>query len=249
MDKSMIHAFSDCGKLRKSKEQDGGQAQLLERFQNLPVHDICYHASFTTINELCQALDSDVDVTNERNMVDEYGMTPCHIVATSTKLCLDMFTLLLDRYPAKILWIRDCHDMSPVDYLQMHRSGRAIPLIKYALQRAIGVWMDGWGLDMWRSDLSHLVDESSITWADDVDTRQAQICEVLDRLESYRQMEATSVVELALWKMVMNNIAHPEGLVPPEERANCRLWCGADVALPNVMECLWEGNGEDVYWI
>mmetsp|Transcript_9074 Transcript_9074/g.21567 ORF Transcript_9074/g.21567 Transcript_9074/m.21567 type:complete len:672 (+) Transcript_9074:62-2077(+) len=252
MDESMWHAFSDCKMLQKKKkcQQDGDDApKVRERFQDLPVHNICYHASHTTLEDLSEALDSATD--NDR-LVDDYGMTPCHVVSTSSKLRLDMFTLLLDRYPttSKILWVRDCHGKTMMDYLMIHRSSnKAIPLIKTALQRALSCWTTAWALEEWRFDLIHRVE--SMSWADDITLRREQLDEILERLGHYREMEATSIIELALWKMAMNNnnSAAAAGQLSPMDRASYRLRCGADVVLSNVMECLWNGTRETVYWI
>ncbi|KAL3927245.1 MAG: hypothetical protein SGBAC_013160 [Bacillariaceae sp.] len=242
MDESAVHAFSDC-ELLQNCEANGGHAKLRNRFQDLPVHNVCYHASHTTLEDLSQALDA---VTDNCRLVDDYGMTPCHIVATTSNLRWDMFVLLLDRYPTKIMWLHDCHERTMMFYLTRHHSDKVIPLIKTALLRAIGFWTNDWGLEEYRLDLTHRVE--SLSWADDIKLRQEQLGEILQRLGYYREMEATSTIELAMWKMAMNQ-THSGDQLSPLDRASYRLRCGADVVLLNVMECLWNGTHEAVYWI
>ncbi|CAJ1955651.1 unnamed protein product [Cylindrotheca closterium] len=287
MDGSMAHAFSDCERLQlpppppplqKSLEhgENGNDHnavpnKLHDRFHELPVHKVCYHASHSTLEDMRQALDDShggdsttttttTTSTLRETLVDAYGMTPCHIVATSSKLPLDMFELVLDRYHRNIMCVRDCHGKTMMDYLIMHRSNKAIPLIQTALQKAItGCWTNGWGLTEWKLDLLHRVESKMLPADCDIKMRREQLDEILDRLEYYREMEATSILELALWKMAMNNqqqkfhslsSGQKQYFSLLMDRASYRLRCGLDVVLSNVMECVWNPDTREfVYWI
>ena len=48
--------------------------------------------------------------------------------------------------------------------------------------------------------------------------------------------EAANTLELALWKMRLSDINVPEG--DEEGRASCRVKCGADIVMKNVLPFL-----------
>ena len=133
--------FSGCHLLKEHRDDEGVPYGIRDRFSNLPVHDACYNASTTTVDELARALDS---CNLQDNVTDAYGMTPFHVTATSVKLRSDFTKLLVDRYPLEILSYKDRQGRTMMDCLLMHKSTKAIPLIKVVLHHLLAVWTAGW---------------------------------------------------------------------------------------------------------
>jgi len=77
---------------------------LQHRFDDLPIHKICYYQSYydneTTMKSIKQEIESLKTLGKQR---DCFGMTPLHILACSTKQNVDMFRLLIDEYPEALI--------------------------------------------------------------------------------------------------------------------------------------------------
>jgi len=248
MDHSADHAFSQCHRLRwKNHSIEGSEFRpelLRKRFVNLPIHEVCYYASTMTVVDLSLALKSSQGDSQEcRCTVDAFGMTPFHIVVTSARLHEGMLALLLDHMPVDSIWTRDRHDQTMMDYLVKHGSKRALPLIKMVLQKAIDHEMDSWGRIPvgWISDLSRCVrdiqGEPNVrarpqVWKEHVDP-------VMRRLARYLGIETTSIAELAVWKMAIRQLTSLDEQEDPVTRTECRMRCGSEIVLGNVMGYLW----------
>mmetsp|Transcript_12830 Transcript_12830/g.30472 ORF Transcript_12830/g.30472 Transcript_12830/m.30472 type:complete len:507 (-) Transcript_12830:474-1994(-) len=93
------------------------------RFMNRPVHKACYYASHTKVKDLLHAIEEEDDSDYEseesyeysyrdfvagfhlggewdQELVDTYGMTPFHILATSGTVRKDLLEVLLEKYPS-----------------------------------------------------------------------------------------------------------------------------------------------------
>jgi len=197
---------------------------LEDRFESLPIHRVCYFPSLGTPMNYID-LDSLSDSCDYS--MDAFGMTPLHILATSGHLSPDLMVAVLDKYPSEILWRKDQHDKTAIDYLLWNKSPRAIPLIRITLERMIGASVGPHGLEEWNRALS-LQAESVAT------------CRFMERSIEYKEfyklqyrfwkLEVTSVVELALWKKRMG----PDPIISVEDRDTCHSLCGTDSVIPNV---------------
>lgn len=82
---------------------------LRNRFDGLPLHRICYYHSHDLAEVAIRNLSSELGTQSSsirrasRGSVDCVGMTPLHILACSTKHHLDMYQMLISRYPGHLI--------------------------------------------------------------------------------------------------------------------------------------------------
>jgi len=74
---------------------------LQNRFDDLPIHKICYYHSYHDTETTMQSLRQVMDSTGKQQ--DCLGMTPLHILACSTKQNVEMFRLLIEKYPETLI--------------------------------------------------------------------------------------------------------------------------------------------------
>mmetsp|Transcript_30783 Transcript_30783/g.73893 ORF Transcript_30783/g.73893 Transcript_30783/m.73893 type:complete len:247 (-) Transcript_30783:2263-3003(-) len=90
----------------------------------------------------------------------------------------------------------------------------------------------------WRSEmLSILSSDYSTGVVVRREKQQLMFFDLLDRMEGYRRVEITSLLELALWKKELLLQLAP---FPNMDRASCRFTCGAQVVMENVIGYLWD---------
>ena len=92
---------------------------LKHRFDDLPVHEICYYQSYYPIDTTIWNLRSEAPSSHgERESVcqDCFGMTPLHILALSTKQNMKLFEVLLQQSPKAILVTKDLWGELPIYY-------------------------------------------------------------------------------------------------------------------------------------
>ena len=109
-------ASSDLGKVLPSKRNHAylyrmhcNGYSLRTRFNGLPLHRICYyHSHYSSEVAICNlsgemgAQSSSISRAS-RGDTDCIGMTPLHILACSTKHHMDMYELLVRRYPDHLI--------------------------------------------------------------------------------------------------------------------------------------------------
>mmetsp|Transcript_7765 Transcript_7765/g.18702 ORF Transcript_7765/g.18702 Transcript_7765/m.18702 type:complete len:572 (-) Transcript_7765:271-1986(-) len=236
-------AFSGCKLLvdlyRHDDETIDPIASLRERFANLPVHNACYNASMTSVDKLTQIINESTNLMEGENVADAFGLSPLHVAATSANLREDLFECLLERYPVEVLWHCDNYGKTATDYLLAHTSEKAVPLIQVALQRSILDTMSSWGLPKWRTELD--LHTTSIPSDNDTKARNAHVHGIFQYLGSCTRVEVTSLIEQALWKMRMSGELREDDDSETDEmyRENCRLQCGSQIVIENVIEYLW----------
>mmetsp|Transcript_33251 Transcript_33251/g.80381 ORF Transcript_33251/g.80381 Transcript_33251/m.80381 type:complete len:271 (+) Transcript_33251:2-814(+) len=221
--------------------------------------------------------DNSVQEEDEDLMKDEFamtttdktGFTPFHVIATSASLRPDLLQSLLDQqqhqqqeYPINVLLAqKDKRGKTMMDYLLFNRSKKAIPLIQMIFTRTVVATISKWGscsscscLNRWKTDLVTRVESSSSSsgsscWDADGRTRRMVLNDILQRLVSYTKLEATSVLELALWKMSITQQQQQqtsgggqEEKQNDDDRSGCRVVSGANVVIPNVTSFLWEDD-------
>jgi len=219
-------------------QDDDAKTRSRDRWTRFPIHKLCYHTSRTTVKELAETIDS--CETLEASLEDTFGMTPFHIVSTSSKPRVDIVQCLLDRYPLMALEHTDKYGKTMMDYLLVNGSSKAIPLMHATLQRAIVDRVFGWS-PVWneRFDLSRdirLMIRSDI----DIKERREEVLELLEHAGQCIRKETTSLMELALWKMKMDDVTKimVDSANDISYRESCRLQCGTDIVVDNVIEYL-----------
>ena len=158
-------------------------------------------------------------------------MTPLHILATSGHFVPDLLTTILDKYPADILWRKDFHDKTAMDYYLWNKSPRVVPLIQITLQRMIAEWLGPHCLQEWKSALSLRADSVVHCNFEERSNKYQEFCTLQDQLW---KKEVTSVLELALWNLKMG----PDIVLDAADRVTFHSICGTDSVIPNVAQYL-----------
>mmetsp|Transcript_42290 Transcript_42290/g.102193 ORF Transcript_42290/g.102193 Transcript_42290/m.102193 type:complete len:231 (+) Transcript_42290:1578-2270(+) len=153
--------------------------------------------------------------------------------------------ILLDEYPLDDLSERVLHGKTILDHLLMCPPPRAIPLIKLVLQKVIVEQMDQIGMERWKMQVSKLVD--SLDWNGNLEVRRQCLDTVLALFCLRFKTEATSLLELALWKKNVKALERMSLFVPRStkrrkvDRHTCRVTSGAsEVVVPRVIGFLWD---------
>lgn len=82
---------------------------LRNRFDGLPLHRICYYHSHESAEVAIRSLSSELGTQSSsisrasRGNIDCLGMTPLHILSCSTKHHLDMYQMIISRYPGHLI--------------------------------------------------------------------------------------------------------------------------------------------------
>mmetsp|Transcript_34514 Transcript_34514/g.83709 ORF Transcript_34514/g.83709 Transcript_34514/m.83709 type:complete len:467 (+) Transcript_34514:232-1632(+) len=227
-------AFEGCDLLESIKHVEC-------RYQGYPVHGKCYQASTATADELCTTVVSTTKTESNRpeQLTDACGMTPFHVLLSAAKRRKDLLQVLLDAYPPHILGWKDVLGNRPLDYLVTNWSEEAKIMMRMALQRWMIDWMTTWGLETWRANMKLKV--KAILDCDTTENRHDHLKVAYKRLWRYERLEATSLLELWLWKMEMQSAARTAAVVGNRvvvDRSSIRHRCGAPFVIPNVIEFL-----------
>ena len=192
------HSFEDCDKLRKRFANGTLIEGLRSRFVDLPLHSLCYHQTHyseqTVLEKLARSLQSDEVATLEKT--DAFGMTPLHIMALSANPHWRIFVELLQFYSLRELYKKDKWGETAIYYLCLTDSKALInTLIRTTVIDRIK-WL---GLEKWKKEISTRID--SLFQSKVASERVQEITEIYIKLALYERMEATSLLEQALWKL------------------------------------------------
>eukprot|EP00980_Cylindrotheca_fusiformis_P017698 scaffold5553_cov102-Cylindrotheca_fusiformis.AAC.3 len=217
---------------------------LKHRFSNSPLNKLCYYQSYHSSEDAMVQLRRlmDEDPLAATIQVDEFGMTPLHILSLSQIPNLDMLlTVLKEGHSDHIIRGRDSFGSTPMDYLCLNRMPNSAQVIRKVLQARFDQLL---GLDCsWKSDVLQAVDEALLAeWS----SRRREIGKVYFKLANYEQREVFSVMELCLWKMKIDEIA---GSINEQvvDRESCRINSGASVVIPLVVPFLDKLYMEDYF--
>ncbi|KAL3939109.1 MAG: hypothetical protein SGBAC_006112 [Bacillariaceae sp.] len=190
---------------------------LNDRYASLPIHQACYHASTTTVDELKAAMQSSPGNVQK----DAFGLTPFHVLASSCKLRLDLLGVLLDAYGTDPLSDRDNLGDTMVDYLLINQSSASVSYIKAILHRAVIGGMANWGVSGWRLDVSRELE--SLRWEGTVETRWQALKNFRRVVARYVKKERKCLLELGLWKTKIQSMERQEGKTQRADREMCRF--------------------------
>jgi len=258
----------DCGYLRNDSEFDGCKAlfdktrkigspsiiaTLESRFRSRPVHKSCYHASTTTVDQLRRDIErsrsdgSNCDDLPKRhrshNLVDLFGMTPFHVLLSSATPRQDLLGVLLEEYPPWLIGMKDGRGKRAMDYLCMSCTRESQLLMKAVLEG----WVDRPFIQSntrAREDMARRIEGVLCEW--NGQGKVVLLKGLYGAEKGYRKVEATSLLELWLWKMMMIvSSGADDGEDDLMYRGGCRVQCGALFIIPAVMEYYLGDDVED----
>jgi hypothetical protein len=113
------HAFGDCTDLLQIFDSlEAIVNALRSRFDGLPVHCKMYYISYypVVLEEILNIIISENGELNPTgNQQDCLGMTPLHILACSTVHSLELYCLMIDKYPGNLI-VEDAWGAVPLLY-------------------------------------------------------------------------------------------------------------------------------------
>jgi hypothetical protein len=230
-------------------------SKLQHRFDDLPVHRLCYYQSYYPLMEAMENLRQSMDADPAAgNKVDAFGMTPFHILALSQTPNLSLFQALMKVYKVDNIRIKDKFGSNPIDYLCMNHTPGSATVIQSLLQTIILQCLRWCGLVRWKTDMLAAMDEALATeWS----SRRSAIGMLYFKLATYERLESVSLLELALWQVKIDSCKalyetdhqRDEASSPKRprldkshlvgvDRQSCRINSGADVVMSNVLPFL-----------
>jgi hypothetical protein len=239
--------------------------KLQHRFDDLPVHRLCYYQSHHLLTETMENLRRSMDADpGAGTNVDAFGMTPFHMLALSQTPNLSLFQALVKIYKVDNIHTRDKFGSTPIDYLCVNQTPASALVIRSLLPTIFAERVRWLGLVRWKSDMVGAMDEAlAVEWA----SRRREIRLLYFKLATYERLESVSLLELALWKVKIDSCkaayetdhqrdeassrpksprfdkAHLVGV----DRQSCRINGGADVVISNVLPFLDTVCREDYY--
>eukprot|EP00980_Cylindrotheca_fusiformis_P012794 scaffold3136_cov102-Cylindrotheca_fusiformis.AAC.11 len=212
---------------------------LEHRFGRSPVNELCYYQSYHSSEDAMLLLRSlmEDDPLAAVTQVDEFGMTPLHILSLSRTLNVDMLLTVKEAGPVDhIVRCRDSFGSSPMDYLCLNQTPSSTDVIRRVLATRFDYWL---GLDRSspRSDaMWQAVDE---VLAVDSSSKSGEIGRVYYKLAMYEQrMPFLSLLDLCLWKIKIEEACCSKEVGAAPDRQSCRMNSGASIVLSRVLPFL-----------
>eukprot|EP00980_Cylindrotheca_fusiformis_P000200 scaffold41_cov99-Cylindrotheca_fusiformis.AAC.1 len=179
-------------------DEDDLIRKLNDRFDNSPLNKLCYYQSYQSSEDAMAQLRSLMEKyapLAATTQVDEFGMTPLHVLSLSQTTNLDMLLAVMDAgKPGHMVRIRDSFGSTPMEYLCLNPNPDSTEMIRTLFQTRFEQVLGG--LDQfWKSAILQTIDE---VLAGDWSLRKTEIGKVFRK---YERKEFLSLVELFLWKM------------------------------------------------
>eukprot|EP00980_Cylindrotheca_fusiformis_P004941 scaffold1051_cov119-Cylindrotheca_fusiformis.AAC.16 len=211
--------------------------KLKHRFDKSPLNKLCYYQSYYSLGDAMAKLRSLMgEDLLAASQVDEFGMTPLHILSLSQNPNLSMMVAVIGGgHPDHIIHGRDSFRCTPMHYLCLNSSPSSTQVIRSLLQMRL----DRLGLDRWKSELSQAVDKAL---AVERSSRSREIGVVCFKCAQYERMEVLSLVELCLWKLKIDEV---DSIEQSADRLSCRINSGASIVIPPVLAFLGKLDVED----
>jgi hypothetical protein len=208
------------------------------------------------MENLRQSMDVDPSAGTK---VDSYGMTPLHILALSQTPNLFLFQALLkvDKVDI-ILRTRDKLGSTPIDYLSLNQTPDSGMVIQAVLPAIIAQRLQWLGLARWQSAISTAMHKALAAVEDIESSNRRAIALLCFKLSAYEQLEAISLLELALWKTKIDGckaafdteherdkessrkrpIFLTKSHLDRVDRQSCRINSGAEIVISRVLPFL-----------
>mmetsp|Transcript_21575 Transcript_21575/g.53361 ORF Transcript_21575/g.53361 Transcript_21575/m.53361 type:complete len:833 (-) Transcript_21575:717-3215(-) len=224
--------------------------KLQHRFDDLPLHRVCYFQSYHTQEENLGSMKTIlIEDPLACDRVDAFGMTPIHLLSLSQGPSLGLLLELLSTTSVDILQNKDVFGSTPLEYLCKNHSSKAIHVTKSLLGIVMEPRISYLRPARWRKELRSGFEAVQV----------APFLSMKDKLDSflavlafYEWGEVQCLVEMVLWKLKVDAggmaqlqhgaksaIATPGALDEMiEVRESSRVKCGLDVVLEHVMPFL-----------
>eukprot|EP00980_Cylindrotheca_fusiformis_P009283 scaffold2032_cov122-Cylindrotheca_fusiformis.AAC.5 len=218
---------------------------LKHRFDNAPLNKLCYYHSYHSSEDAMVQLRFllDENPLAATTQVDEFGMSPLHTLLLSQTPNLDMLVALMNGGNRDHVFLRrDAFGSTPMDYLCLNRMPNASQVIRRVLQTRFDEVL---GLDNrpWKkSDVLEAIDEAS---GADWSSRRREIIAICLKLAKYERKEVSSVMELYLWKVKIDEVDSTKEQIV--DRQSCRINSGASIVIPYVLSFLDKFDLEDFF--
>eukprot|EP00980_Cylindrotheca_fusiformis_P006587 scaffold1389_cov122-Cylindrotheca_fusiformis.AAC.5 len=236
-------SFLEGTRFGKVAPERGRLASILKhRFDNCPLHKLCYYQSYYPEEEAVRE-SRILMVTNQlvasASKVDLFGMTPLHVFLLAQSPRLSMLPALMDGlHPEYVIRERDSFGCTPMDYVCLNRMPGSNRVIRELLQKTVVDRVERLGLGSWKSNVLRYVDLAlSLDWS----LRRRHIGSAYLKVALYERMEILCLVELFLWKIKIDEAGSKESL----DRQSCRFRSGASIVIPNVLVFLGQIDEED----
>eukprot|EP00980_Cylindrotheca_fusiformis_P000741 scaffold174_cov98-Cylindrotheca_fusiformis.AAC.10 len=265
------NAFRACDVLQTRYSNHNKNRSLLttglrNKFQDLPLHSLCYYQAYHSNDETVQRLRRlvwelvEVESCNYP-LIDDAGMTPLHLLAMSAKANCSLVQTYLNLYPIQSLCRKDAMGYSPLYYLSLnyYQPSRRL-MIQMVIREVLSERIQSLRLKQWRLEITNAIDSISDgkdDEDDDDDTnyplqetmvqQQNRIGQIYGKVAKYEYMEILSCLEQAAWKHKIQdyssgNITHQQQEKEEDRRQECRIRCGAEIIIPNVIQFLESNN-------
>eukprot|EP00980_Cylindrotheca_fusiformis_P004538 scaffold965_cov93-Cylindrotheca_fusiformis.AAC.2 len=202
------------------------------RFDKSPLNKLCYYQSYYFLEDALVELGSlmEDNPLAATTQLDEFGMTPLHLLSLSQTPNLNLLLAVINGGPPDhIVLGRDSFGSTPMDYLCLNKMPSSTKVIQSLLQATFVKRVERLGLDRWKSDLLQSVDEAL---AMNRSSRSREIGLAHFQLANCERKEVSSLVELYLWKMKIDEVDRSA------DRRICRVNCGASIVIPHVLQFL-----------
>eukprot|EP00980_Cylindrotheca_fusiformis_P001210 scaffold328_cov130-Cylindrotheca_fusiformis.AAC.24 len=220
----------DLSKLREVVEGDDDLVFTLKhRFDDCPLHKLCYYHSYYPLAETMEKLKIllEADPLGATAQLDAFGMTPLHILLLTEKPEPSLLRALIDAgRKDDVIDAKDSFLQSPLDYLCWNRSPSSTLLLRELLSRTTVDRVQWLGLVRWRQEIALALDQ---TLAVDWSSRKEKVRSLFLKLETLERCENVALLEQALWETAIDRAGSAA------DRQDCLFRCGASVVIPNVL--------------
>eukprot|EP00980_Cylindrotheca_fusiformis_P000401 scaffold101_cov123-Cylindrotheca_fusiformis.AAC.4 len=211
------------------------ERKLKHRFDNSPLNKLCYYQSYHSYEDAMARLRSSLMDENSlaaTTKVDEFGMTPLHILSLSQTPNVDMLLAVMQAGRLDhIIFCKDSFGSTPMDYLCLNLMPTSTEVMRRVLETRFAQLL---GLDVsLKSEMLQAVDWPS---------RRREVVAIYLKLAKYEERQETlCLLELHLWKTKIDEVTAQEETV---DRDFCRVNSGASIVLRHVQPFLDEPDVE-----
>eukprot|EP00980_Cylindrotheca_fusiformis_P023278 scaffold10313_cov138-Cylindrotheca_fusiformis.AAC.3 len=218
--------------------------KLKHRFDNSPLIKLCYYQAYHSLEDAMIQLRGlmEDDPLAAATQVDEFGMTPLHVLSLSQTPNLDILQAVMDAgRPGDMIRSRDSFGCTPMDYLCLNRMPNSTEVIKELFQTRYDQVL---GMDRsWKSSMMQEVDQALVSMVADRSSRRREIVRVVRK---YERKATLSLLELYLWKVKIDEVLSKKEQVLVD-RQRCRIMSGAGIVIPLVRPFLDKLDVEDFF--
>eukprot|EP00980_Cylindrotheca_fusiformis_P005838 scaffold1228_cov119-Cylindrotheca_fusiformis.AAC.5 len=216
--------------------------KLKHRFDKAPLNKLCYYQSYYSSDDSMLRLHSlmEDDPLAAVAQMDEFGMTPLHVLSLSQTPNLNMLLAVMKGcHLDHVIHCKDSFGSTPMDYLCLNRAPTSTQVIRSVLNSRFSYLLS---LNQsWSSELLQAVDEAL---AVERSSRRRGIVAIYLKLAKYERQEVLAFVELYLWKMKIEEVITNEQTA---DRQTCRITSGASIVIPYVLPFLDKLGVEDYF--